>query len=573
MARGKKKLPILTLLGLMVAAIAVSLVFNGVELPSFGGKLTYEEAEQRLAKLMPDIDVSQEPVQGSSNVTVGEATADLGKTLPDIRRFPLVVNPARGGGAVAVEIFVSTEKSGSGTDGWMVEAAEAFNSSNATLADGQRATVRIRKIASGTGFQFMASGKYLPDAFSPSNHLWVRMAEAYGREMTPILERTVGNVAGVVMKDTVAEEIKAATGALDMRSIVDAVIQGRIAMGYTNPYASSTGLNFLVSVLQGFGGEAGDDLLSPAVASAFQTFQKSVPFVAMTTLQMRSSVENDGSLDAFVMEYQTYAKTPSLKSGYVFVPFGVRHDNPLYAVGRLPAQKMEVLERFGAFLQTTRFRDLAKRYGFESAPTYAPNTPLPEGKVLVAAQKLWKEKKDAGRPILAIFLCDVSGSMKGPRIARLKQALRKGSEFISSSNSIGIVLFDDRVRVVLPVEPMTLIHKARFLSAVQEMSANGGTARYDGIAVALSMLAEKKRQVPEGKPLLVVLTDGETNEGLGLSKVEATIRGLNIPIYTIGFEANLEVLGKLSSLVEAASIKAEEEDLEFKISALLNAQM
>ena len=68
-------------------------------------------------------------------------------------------------------------------------------------------------------------------------------------------------------------------------------------------------------------------------------------------------------------------------------------------------------------------------------------------------------------------------------------------------------------------------------------------------------------------------TDRDTNEGLGLSKVEATIRGLNIPIYTIGFEANLEVLGKLSSLVEAASINAEEEDLEFKISALLNAQM
>ena len=59
---------------------------------------------------------------------------------------------------------------------------------------------------------------------------------------------------------------------------------------------------------------------------------------------------------------------------------------------------------------------------------------------------------------------------------------------------------------------------------VTEMSANGGTAMYDGIAVALSMLAEKKRQVPEGKPLLVVLTDGETNEGLGLSKVEKTIR-------------------------------------------------
>ena len=36
-------------------------------------------------------------------------------------------------------------------------------------------------------------------------------------------------------------------------------------------------------------------------------------------------------------------------------------------------------------------------------------------------------------------------------------------------------------------------------------------------------------------------------------------------------EADLEELGRVSSLVEAASIDASEEDVEFKISALFNA--
>jgi Ca-activated chloride channel family protein len=49
------------------------------------------------------------------------------------------------------------------------------------------------------------------------------------------------------------------------------------------------------------------------------------------------------------------------------------------------------------------------------------------------------------------------------------------------------------------------------------------------------------------------------------------IAGLRIPIYTVGFEADLEELDRVSSLVEAASIDASEEDVEFKIAALFNA--
>jgi hypothetical protein len=39
----------------------------------------------------------------------------------------------------------------------------------------------------------------------------------------------------------------------------------------------------------------------------------------------------------------------------------------------------------------------------------------------------------------------------------------------------------------------------------------------------------------------------------------------------VGFEANLDELRRLSSLVEAASIDASEADVEFKIASLFNA--
>ncbi len=96
---------------------------------------------------------------------------------------------------------------------------------------------------------------------------------------------------------------------------------------------------------------------------------------------------------------------------------------------------------------------------------------------------------------------------------------------------------------------------------------------YSGITVALSMLVAEKQKTPNTKATLFVLTDGETNSGLSLSDIRAVIQGLKIPIYTIGYEANLPILQEVSSLVEAASMNADAEEVQYKIGSLLNSQM
>ena len=96
---------------------------------------------------------------------------------------------------------------------------------------------------------------------------------------------------------------------------------------------------------------------------------------------------------------------------------------------------------------------------------------------------------------------------------------------------------------------------------------------YDGTAVALDMLVRYKSENPDVKPILFVLTDGETNGGIELDQIRKVVKGLKIPIYTIGYEANVSELKELSSLVEATSINAGEGDVAYKIGALLNAQM
>jgi Ca-activated chloride channel homolog len=537
-----------------------------------GSAMSYEKAVDRLDRVVNKVPWRENFVQRRAKVELTGAK-DLAKSLPPIDRFAKVVQPPVSADDVAVEVFVSTEKSGTGIDGIMVEMAEDFNARNVSVGSGKTGKIIVRKIASGTGYEYIASRKYLPDAFSPSNHLWVRMAEAHGITMTPIRERIVGNVAGVVMKEAVAGQLQSIYGALNVKSIIDAVVQGDLVMGYTNPFASSTGLNFLVTVLATFADGAPDRMLSPEVVSSFESFQRGVPFVALTTLQMRDSVQNEGSLEAFVMEYQTFLNTPTLKSGYEFIPFGVRHDNPLYAVGEPGPEKMAVLERFGAFADSEAYAKVAAKYGFNPEISYESPFGPPPGDVLVQAQKIWKEKKDAGRPISAVFLCDVSGSMRGTRLNQLKRALLDGSRFVAPSNSIGLVLFSDRVSVVLPVKPFDLNHRAAFLAAVEDMDAGGKTAMYDGVAVSLSMLVKEKQAQPEVKPILFVLTDGQTNVGMNFSDMDRIIGGVNIPVYTIGYEANIQELARLSSLVEAASLNAGEEEIEYKIGSLLNAQM
>ncbi|HEY5652028.1 MAG TPA: vWA domain-containing protein [Acidimicrobiia bacterium] len=528
--------------------------------------LTIEEAQVQLQELVDDVGWIDDPVTRRANLAPAGA-ADLAQTLPDIDQFPIEV---RGNADVVVEVFVSTEKSGDGTDGWMIEVAEDFNDGRVTLSDGRTAAVSIREIASGTGYQYIAAGRDIPGGFSPSNRLWIQMASVH-EPMTSVTEQLVPNVAGIVMKTETAEQLRAEYDDLDAASLIEAVISGDVVMGYTDPFASSTGLNFLLTVLDEFADGDQSRLTAPDVASVLEQFQQQVPFVALTTLQMRESVENEnGSLDAFVMEWQTYVKTESLRSGFEFIPFGVRHDNPLYAVGDVSPGELETLQAFADFASRDRYRNLAEDYGFDP-PDYTSDVEIPPGQTLIAAQNLWKEKKDGGRPVAAVFVADVSGSMAGSRLVSLQRALRTARSFISTDASVGMVEFSDQTVLRLPIEGFDLNQQARFIAAVEDMDAAGGTAMYDGITLGLSMLLNHKATNPSAKLLLIVLTDGETNEGYTLNDVQQVIGGLRIPVYSVGFEANLDELGRLSSLVEAATINASEEDVEFKISALFNA--
>ena len=427
----------------------------------------------------------------------------------------------------------------------------------------------VRNISSGDAVDYIVSKKYIPELFAPSNELWAAMAQAQFADLTKISDSLVKNTAGILLSQSTYNSLESKYGKVDLSAVVQATTNNEISLGYTNPYASSTGLNFLVSTLVYFDSS---NPLSDKAKEGFQNFQQNIPFVSYNTMQMRSAAES-GVLDAFIMEYQTYVNDETLKNKYTFVPFGVPHNNPLYICGELDEEKNQVVEAFLEYLEDSEQQLLANKYGFNNSEYSSTETMNYDGNTLLQAQKLWKEEKDLGKPIIATFVADVSGSMGGIPLSNLKKSLINGGQYINNNNYIGLVSYSTDVTINLPIDKFDLNHRSLFNSAVQSLSASGNTATFDAILVATDMMLKKQKEVPDSKLIMFVLSDGETNAGHDLEEATKVVKDLNIPIYTIGYNANISALGKISSINEAASINADSEDVIYQLRNLFNSNL
>ena len=561
---GKKRVVI----GLVVGLVIISgLVFGILHITRDAGKnertISTEQAGEQLASMMRKIDPSTaQPVKSSVEYSEAETKAE---ELPDLATNAVTCQATTG---TYAEIWASPEKAGKGTDGWLREMAEQYNREGQQV-DGQAASVQIRTMSSGLGVDYIATGKAAPAGYTPSNMLFVQLLGARGVKTEVITERLVGNVAGILLDKSHYNELMDKYGSVDLKAVTQAVGEGSLTMGYTNPFTSSTGLNFLISTLLRYDRS---NPLSDTATGGFRQFQANVPFVALTTVQMRDAAER-GSLNGFVTEWQLYQNDPSLSSTYTFVPFGYRHDNPLVACPTATDTERHILQSFAQYCEDNG-ADLAVRYGFNGKDDYVSELPDVSGDTLVAAQELYKKNKDTGRPVIAVFVADVSGSMSGSPLSELQSSLINSMRYINTDNYVGLVSYSDYVTIEVPVAKFDLNQQALFKGAVEHLRAAGGTATNDGIIVAADMLQKAVANTPDAKPMIFLLSDGEANaDTVNFTDMQEVIRGLRIPVYTIGYNANISALQKISSINEAASIDASTDDVTYQLRNLFNANM
>ena len=489
-------------------------------------------------------------------------------TLADISTFPLVVE---GKGDINIEVAAATEMSSKAPDNWMVEAAEKFNSSGATVS-GRSVSVSVRKITSGETVTYIEDGGYRPEVFAPSNSAWGDMLSAKGFKTVTLADRVAGNTAGVLMEKSTYEDFKGKYGDVTVDKVLEASLAGDLTFAYTNPYTSSTGLNILAAMLKAFDPS---DPLSDEAASKLLDYQKQSPPVAYTTSVLREQAAK-GIIKAMVMEEQAYKNTPELKN-YVYTPAGIRHDHPMYTFDYVSADKQEAARQFVEFLKSEKMQKLATEKGFNLHDEYKSQDPGLDGAGWISAQKIWKASKDGGRPIIAVFVSDISGSMDGLPINSLKESLTASAKYIGSDNYIGLVSYNDSVYINLPIEQFDATQRAYFQGAVKQLTASGGTATYDAVLVGLKMIEDKMEEVPDAKPMLFVLSDGDANRGVNLSRTTKIVGGLDVPVYTIGYNLTggsaEEQLKTLSSVNEAALINAGSDDIVNQLRNLFNVQL
>lgn len=545
-----KKTNKVIVMGVAFAVVIIVLLFSFVIFKSSSkGKTT----DSMLKKIKV---TKQSPVKAP--ISLDDNT--LFDELPEITKYPLAVD---GKGDVVIEIMTSPEKAGQNYESWLIDVAEKFNEEGYTTEAGLSIGLSVRPVTSGLAADYIISGKHTPQLFTPSNYLWGEYINANGGDVTVKSDRLVGNTAGLLISKNSTYKT--------YDDIIGAVKKGEINIGYTNPQTSSTGMNLLLSILK----DGDDDMFSDKAVESFTTFQQNIPFVAYNTMQMRDSAKK-GTLDGMILEYQTYINEDNVNKMYDFVPFGVRHDNPLYIVdeSNLTDEELEAIDIITDYCLSGDMQTIATKYGFNANNDYKSEDSF-TGAEVNKALEIYKANKDNGQDIIAVFVADCSGSMYGDPLNRLKDSLSNGMQYINENNYVGLVSYSDDVSIEVPINKFDLDQKAFFQGGINRLQANGSTASYDAIVVAMDMIEKAKKDHPDAKPMIFLLSDGQQNIGYSLDTIKPALKDSKIPVYTISYtaEADTTAMKELSEVNEAATINADSEDIVYKMKSLFNSQM
>ena len=491
--------------------------------------------------------------------------------LPDISNYEPDV---KGEGEIDVEIFLPLENNGSSIRELVKYVSESFNEEQLENKAGQTMSVTIRSLESSLAEDFIKYGTYMPEGYIASNEFYGLLIQSNGINVKEISTKLVGNTMGIAIEKEKYDELMQTYGEVSIDTIVTANIDGNLSIGYTNPTNNPTGLNFVVSMLAYF------DESNPYSFEAttdFSNFQNTVSSVSYSTEQMVEKVKK-GVINAFVIEHQAYENDVTIESEFVFLPFGVRHDYPLYELDYITDEDEEVLCNFADYFQREKVQSYAKELNFNQDSEYvsaiSPDKyPL---SMITEILKFWKENKSSGKQIVAMFVSDVSGSMHGKKIEALKDSLKNAMQYVSEDAKVGLMSFNYEVFNDLPIGKFTKTQQEFFVGAVDSLNADGGTSTNNAILMAIKLINEEQQKSSEEiKPIIILLADGNTGSGYSLNNVKNLIKAFDIPIYTIGYgrDADVEELKKIANINGGAFIDASTDDVSYVIKTLFNAEI
>jgi Ca-activated chloride channel family protein len=317
---------------------------------------------------------------------------------------------------------------------------------------------------------------------------------------------------------------------------------GQLHFGMTNPAASNSGFVALVGVAEAFA-QSGSALDAGTINSAaLKDFFSGQSLTAGSSGFLATSyVRGQDSLDGMI-NYESVllslnqGSTLHEKLDVVYPKDGiVTADYPLML---LKSVRRDVYDKILAYLRRpdvqTRIMTTTNRR--PAIPDVKPDSRFPS-QVLIEMpfpasldtinKLLFAYLEQVRKPDHAIFVLDTSGSMAGDRINNLKKALLglTGSDTsitgqfaaFRQREELTFILFNNQVYKQADFTINNPDPNGADLSSVRDfvnsLQAGGGTAIYDAVYQAYTVAANGQRREPDRFFSIVLMTDGENNQG------------------------------------------------------------
>lgn len=337
--------------------------------------------------------------------------------------------------------------------------------------------------------------------------------------------------------------------------VTQAVRDGKFVYAMTNPTSSNTGMSALFAVAAAAAKKTEDLAAAEVDRGALRDFLSGQKLTAGSSGWLADAyVREQGRLDGLV-NYEAVLlrlnERPELreKLTVIYPKDGViSADYPLML---LNPQKRAAYNRLSAALKSTSFQSsaLGNAYLRPSDPTVKPSSKLSSDVVVELAfpnnlevidTVLAAYQGELRRPATSIYLLDVSGSMRGERIAHLKAALERLTGVDARGLAARYARFQNREHVVLipfstePWRPTRFaFDDARYKEGVEGdlrafvdgLQAQGATAIYSALDVAYELAHRELVHDPNRLVSVVLLTDGMNNRGMDFEEFQARWSG------------------------------------------------
>ncbi|MDQ0307704.1 Ca-activated chloride channel family protein [Kitasatospora herbaricolor] len=416
-----------------------------------------------------------------------------------------------------------------------------------------------------------ADGKY--DAvWFPSDH-YLRLDDGGKAKLATESPVMVSPVA-VGVRTSVLGELGWGDGSrVTWAQVADAASAGRLSYGMADPTRSNSGFSALVAVASAFSG-ANSALTDADVQKATPALKQFFAGQKLTSgssgwLAQAYGRAEPGRIGALV-NYESVLLSlnrtlPAEAQLTVVRPTDgvVSADYPLALLASAGQRERESFQRLTAYLLK---EDVQRRISETTlrrpvTPGVTPAAGLPAdrrrelpfpGSKAVADGLLASYQNELRRPSRTVYVLDTSGSMSGGRLASLKSAMAR---LTGSDDSRGTTRFRDREEVTLisfaSRVKSTKTHSVPAQNSgaelasidrdVQALGADGGTAVYSSLEEAYRVIDRQQSTAKDDRfTSIVLMTDGESNEGASADDFKAFYQGLPssgraVPVFPILF--------------------------------------